>query len=227
MPTEPPAHPPRGRRSDAARNRRALLAVAGRLIASQGIAVPLDEIVREAGLSSGTLYRNFTSRTALIRALYDQIVERTDALVDRVVAQPSGWDAIVTYLDGILGIADDHPETQAVFAYMRRHDPTYRTGDQWIEPTQRTVERARAEGTLRADVTATDLAYVPHLLVPLVRWPEPQRGILLSRMRALLLDALRAPDVDWDPMPLQPLSVAELRALSTIEPAPPDPPPQD
>lgn len=211
-----PAVTRRGRvpRSDAAKNRRTLLDVAGRLIATQGTAVPLDEIVRESGLSSGTFYRNFASRDDLVRALYDQLVDRIDALVERAVGKPTGWDAIVTYIDGVIGVADAHPETPAVMAYMREYDPTYRAGEQWIEPTLRTVNRAHEEGSLRPDVTATDLSYAPHLLVPLVRWPEPQRGILVARMRALLLDSLRADGRPREQLPREALTIAELRALS-------------
>ncbi|HEX6243545.1 MAG TPA: hypothetical protein VFZ61_21680, partial [Polyangiales bacterium] len=84
---------------------------------------------------------------------------------------------------------------------------------------QQTTSRAQAEGSLRTDVTAADLAYVPHMLVPIVRWPEPQRGVLLARMRALLLDSLR-PGAQHAPLPLGPLSADAVRAAA-FSPGPP------
>ncbi|WP_420110884.1 hypothetical protein, partial [Pseudactinotalea sp.] len=116
-------------------------------------------------------------------------------------------------VDGVTAIADAHPEIGPVFAYMRAHAPDYRPGDQWVAPAQEVARRAHREGSLRSDATATDLTYVPHLLVPLVRWTEPQRGILLARMRALLLDGLRRHE-QHEPLPQHPLSVAELRAAA-------------
>src|SRR5690606_27893636 len=196
---------------DALRNRTNLLRAAGERIALHGTAVPLDEIARAAGVSSGTLYRNFASRHDLVRALYDVLVDRFDALVAELLVAPSGWDAIVGYVDGVIAIATEHPELAQVFTYMRREEPGYRPGDQWVEPAERVAERAHREGSLRTDVTATDLTYLPHLLVPMLRWVEPQRHVLLARMRALLLDALRPLDGHGE-LPEQPLSVAELRA---------------
>lgn len=206
-------HRDRPRRGDAHRNRQRLLDAAGILVGARGTDVPLDEIARTAGLSSGTLYRNFASRADLLRAMYDVLVDRLDLLVERVLAAPSGWEAITTYVDGVVAIADAHPELGPVFAYMRGNEPGYRPGDHWVAPAQEIAARAHGEGSLRADATATDLTYVPHLLVPLARWREPQRGVLLARMRAVLLDGLRRHD-HHEPLPRQPLGVADLRAAA-------------
>lgn len=183
-------------------------------MATRGTALPLDEIARAAELSSGTLYRNFSCRRDLLRALYDVLAEAIDELVARIELTPTGWAAIVGYLDGVLAITADHPEIAQVMTYMREHDPDYRAGSaHWVRAAEATAERAHAEGSIRADVTANDLTYLPQLLVPLMRWPEPARGILLARMRALVLDALRPAD-GRAPMPTRPLSVADLRAVA-------------
>lgn len=218
MSTPEPARRPRG---DAARNRDQLLRAAGALIAVRGTSLPLDQVARSAGLSSGTLYRNFSSRRDLMCALFDVLHDELDVVVDRIEAAPSGWQAILAYVDGVLAITAEHPEISQVMAYMREHDPGYRAGSaHWDRVGEQTAARARAEGSIRADAAATDLAYLPHLLVPLMRWPEPQRGYLLARMRALLLDGLRGSD-QREPMPTDPLSVTELRALAFSLPAPP------
>ena len=76
------------------------------------------------------------------------------------------------------------------------------------------VARAQREGDLRVDVTPTDVAYVSQLLGGLARVSEPGRSMLLARQLALLLDGLRSLGREREPMPLEPLTVEELRRLA-------------
>ncbi|WP_280400189.1 TetR/AcrR family transcriptional regulator [Nocardia carnea] len=64
-------------RADAERNRAAILAVAGRLICDDKLGnVSMDEIAAAAGVGKGTLFRRFTDREGLIRALFDDKTAR-------------------------------------------------------------------------------------------------------------------------------------------------------
>jgi AcrR family transcriptional regulator len=80
-------------RSDAVRNRQALIDVASRLFASAG---PDDEpslrlIAREAGVGVGTLFRHFPSREALVEAVYiDQVRRLTDGADQLLATYPPG-----------------------------------------------------------------------------------------------------------------------------------------
>ncbi|BBY26966.1 TetR/AcrR family transcriptional regulator [Mycolicibacterium sediminis] len=60
-------------RADAARNRQAVLAAAGRLFddATDVEAVSMDDVARAAGVGKGTLFRRFGDRAHLLRAVYD------------------------------------------------------------------------------------------------------------------------------------------------------------
>ena len=60
-------------RADAERNRQRLLEAARELFAERGLDVTLDEIARHAGVGTGTAYRRFPNKDALIEAL---MVER-------------------------------------------------------------------------------------------------------------------------------------------------------
>jgi AcrR family transcriptional regulator len=75
-------------RSDAARNRRAVLEAASRIFASAADpgAVTMDDIAAEAGVGKGTLFRRFGDRAGLIRALYDA---RISDLVEAVANGPA------------------------------------------------------------------------------------------------------------------------------------------
>jgi AcrR family transcriptional regulator len=64
-------------RADAERNRAAILAVAGRLICDDEIDnVSMDDIAAASGVGKGTLFRRFTDREGLIRALFDDRTAR-------------------------------------------------------------------------------------------------------------------------------------------------------
>ena len=61
-------------RSDAARNREALLDAAARLVEHCGVAhVSMDAVAQEAGVGKGTAFRRFESRAGLMAALLDHV----------------------------------------------------------------------------------------------------------------------------------------------------------
>ena len=191
---------PRAPRSDRTRNRARLIDAAEEVIAESGVGAPLDEIARRAE----TLYRHFRTRTDLIRALYDRVFEGMAQVADHAFRGETAWDTIERYVDGVIALIWQHPAAGAVIAYLRQEDPGYRVGTEWLPPFSAVVDQAKRDGRLRPDVDVTDVAYLPNLLAELVTHPEPQRGLLLARMRALLLDSIRAGD--RAPLPRIPLT---------------------
>jgi AcrR family transcriptional regulator len=82
--------PPRRERADRSRNRAAVLAAAQKLFAARGLeSVRMEDVAAEAGVGVGTVYRGFTDRAGLVRALLD---ERERTLQDAVLrgAPPLG-----------------------------------------------------------------------------------------------------------------------------------------
>jgi AcrR family transcriptional regulator len=65
------SQPARPLRADAARNRARVLDVAYETFASEGLAVPIDEIARRAGVGAGTVYRHFPTKEALFAAVIE------------------------------------------------------------------------------------------------------------------------------------------------------------
>jgi AcrR family transcriptional regulator len=69
----PLADEPAPERADAARNRRAILAAALRLVEARGVgAVTMDTVAAEAGVGKGTLFRRFDSREGLMAAVLNE-----------------------------------------------------------------------------------------------------------------------------------------------------------
>ena len=89
-------------RADARRNRARVLEAAREVFAAEGLAVPLDEIARRAGVGAGTVYRHFPTKEALFEAV---VTERIKALT--MVGRES-----------LAGIAVGGDPGEAFFDYM-------------------------------------------------------------------------------------------------------------
>lgn len=85
-------------RADARRNRDRLVSVASEVVAEQGAEASLEEIARRAGVGSATLHRHFSSRLALLDAVF---AERVATLCDHAAALLDAQDpgeALVRWL---------------------------------------------------------------------------------------------------------------------------------
>ena len=96
-------------RADAARNRARVLEVAYETFAADGLAVPIDEIARRAGVGAGTVYRHFPTKEALFQAV---IAERIRGVVEEgrtLLADADPADALFAFLRSMVlqwGAAD-------------------------------------------------------------------------------------------------------------------------
>ena len=79
MPTKNQKIVPRKPRTDAQRNRERILEVAKQAFTRSGANASLDDIVKDAGVGAGTLYRHFPTRDALIEGVYRTEVEKLAA----------------------------------------------------------------------------------------------------------------------------------------------------
>jgi AcrR family transcriptional regulator len=192
--------PSRAGRRDAAANRERLLDIAEEFFAEEGLDASLNRLAAKAGLGVATLYRHFPTRDDLIRAVFDRQSARMTALLEHCAQIDDGWQALVTAIDGSVAIRFASPSAREVSIRMARIDPDYGPALRWHPIILDMVARAHTQGSLRADVTAMDIAHIPVLLSSLVWMPEPVRGVIVARQRAILLDGLR-PDGEKSPLP--------------------------
>ena len=182
----------RAARRDAQANRSRILEEAQAYFDEHGIDAPLHTLVKRVGIGSGTLYRHFPTHADLIRALYDDLADYFDELATLVETKRTGWEKIEMLIDGAVSRFVEHPSTRSILHRQAENDPAYRPGDRFVAPLLALVAQAHAEGSLRRDVTAADLALVPVMLTAATEHPEPMRSVIYARQRALVLEGLRA-----------------------------------
>ncbi|SDK88884.1 transcriptional regulator, TetR family [Glycomyces sambucus] len=181
-----PPEAERALRADAARNVKRLLDAARAVFAEQGPGAPLEAIAERAGVGTRTLYRHFPHKEALVRtALRQTVTERLPPILYRTPDfDPRA--AILVVMEAVLVIVERERTTLAAAA-----NPAALTAEV-IEPARGALadltERAKAEGTMRADVTGDDVAHVLGLLAN-VQWVVPEGDGGWRRYLALVFDA--------------------------------------
>jgi AcrR family transcriptional regulator len=180
-------------RSDAARNRAALVATAREVMADRGLEAPLDDIARRAGIGNATLYRRFPRRIDLIAAVFaDRMADHARA-VQAALDAPDPWDGFRNYIEAAaelqvhdLGIADlitmdvsMAPEIEAL-------------RDQAFHGLVEVIERAKSAGALRADATPEDVLVILQANAGVVARAHHAAGEASRRLIHVLLDGLRA-----------------------------------
>jgi AcrR family transcriptional regulator len=209
--------PARRLRSDAQRNRDAILAAARRVFPEQGLEAPLEEIARRAGVGIATLYRRFPTRTELLDAVLAPAVQEHVDAAEQALAMEDPWEGFASYLERSCQLqASDRglndimsmrlPRATAVEAAKRR---LYRL-------VEELVARAQRAGRLRADVTQEDLVFLYWANARILQAtraagaPDAWR-----RHLGLLLDGFRADRAH--PLPEPPLSPRQVyRAMLTL-----------
>jgi AcrR family transcriptional regulator len=98
-------------RSDAARNRRAILEAARDLFAERGVTcVTMEEISREAGVGKGTLYRRFPNKGILCQALLHEPTLTFQRETMELVGEPglSSLEKLHRFLDRLVRFTEEN-----------------------------------------------------------------------------------------------------------------------
>ncbi|MFG2635329.1 TetR/AcrR family transcriptional regulator [Streptomyces sp. NPDC048362] len=157
--------PVRPMRADARRNYERLLEVAAEAFAEQGENASLDQIAKRAGVGSGTLYRHFPTRRALLEAAYLDRIEalgnRAGELAERL---PPG-EALTEWLTELCVVTLRLRGMKSLLgAAVTDGGAAARTvcGTAVQGAASRLVEAAQAEGTLRADLQPIEMLRLAH-----------------------------------------------------------------
>jgi len=97
-------------RADAERNKKQIVKAARKVFATAGLAAPIDEIAKRAGVGTGTLYRHFPTKEALFEAV---VIGRVEDLVEearRLIASNDPKTAFFKLLSQLIRHGDGHKD---------------------------------------------------------------------------------------------------------------------
>jgi len=203
-------------RRDAQRNRDALLAAAGETFAQEGIEASLEAVAKRAQVAIGTLYRHFPTRVDLIEAIFAEKVQAWVTAAERALEAENGWDGFVGFLEAMCQLqAEDRGLVELAAMRLPAAPRTEAARRRMFELTDQILNRAQAEGSLRPDVTAEDLAFVMWSNGRVAEVTGPVTPRAWRRHLALVLDGFRADAAR--PLPEPPMRPAAVyRAMRSL-----------
>ncbi|MCO5970242.1 TetR/AcrR family transcriptional regulator [Actinoallomurus soli] len=152
------------RRADARRNRARVLSVAEESFAAGGLAVPLGEIARRAGVGPGTVYRHFASKEALFEAVVsDRIARLVDDTCALAVGEEPGTAFFAAFDMIVRQVAVNKALCDALTAGSGRvMTVAPHLGERFRAALAALLDRAQRAGAVRADVTVDDVQRLVH-----------------------------------------------------------------
>ncbi|MFY9928867.1 MAG: TetR/AcrR family transcriptional regulator [Streptosporangiaceae bacterium] len=176
-------------RSDAARNRQALVRAAITAVHREGPRVPMATIAADAGVGIGTLYRHFASREDLLGYLTHASFEQV--LANAQAAEASGataTEALRQFVESAIG-----QRNELVLPLHGGPPPTWertrRVREHIHQILQQIINRGRADGTITRDVSAHDIVVLGAMLAQ-PRQADPGWDAICRRLLATYLAGL-------------------------------------
>jgi AcrR family transcriptional regulator len=178
-------------RADAARNRELLLAAAADEFAEHGLDASVADIARRAGVGKGTVFRHFATKDDLLAAIVLDRIDALNAVGEKLLQAADPGAALLEFLT-----AAAHQRQQRDLSFLQGagelNPEVTRVRAQMFQTVHTLVDRAREQGTVRADVTGADvilLMCAPSYVTSYLPDAPPD---LWQRYLAIIFDGLRA-----------------------------------
>jgi len=198
----PPVAAERPMRSDARRNRELILGAARELFATQRSDVQVDDIARLAGVGVGTVYRHFPYKEALMGELVrERFIDFNERLQLAIDGDEHPFEALAASMrDNAASVAED---AATRYAFMSGGERVFEYASseaaRFLELSRTLVERAQADGTLRADFAAE---HIPMLMCAVCATIDVNKpGWDWRTMLDMLVAGMRAAPVTSPPAP--------------------------
>jgi AcrR family transcriptional regulator len=145
-------------RADAARNLELILEAADGAFAEKGHEACVADIAARAGVGQATIFRRFETKDDLIAAVFARKIEQLLAAAESAQRKRRAWDGLMEFMATATEL---HRRDRGFFQSMAEQ---LMKSDQIVELKLRMkaalaglVEKAKAEGDLRADLSAEDV----------------------------------------------------------------------
>ena len=176
-------------RADAARNRAQVLQIAYDAFAEQGLAVPIDEIARRAGVGAGTVYRHFPTKEALFQAVIGERVRQIVAGGHALLAADPATALFEFLHEMVRSSAADHGMVDALAGYGIDVDLAAPGAEaEFLAVLGELLSAAQKAGAVRADL---GLAELKALLLVCKSGQQYGDGVA-DRIVEVVVDGLRA-----------------------------------
>ncbi|MFE7675480.1 TetR/AcrR family transcriptional regulator [Streptomyces albidoflavus] len=196
-------------RRDAQANRIKLIESARLLFAERGLDVPLSEVARHAGVSIGTLYNRFPSRTELCAAVFADHAEAVLRSAEHALAMDDAWEGFRYFLERVCLLqAADRGFNDLASRGLPTGSPDLARGYALMTEI---AARAQRAGALRSDLTTEDLAFVTWSITRTIEATAEVAPDVWRRHLALFCDGLRAGAAH--PLPVPPLRQEQLARI--------------
>ncbi len=180
-------------RRDAERNRQRILDAARDLFAARGLTVTLDDIADHAGLGVGTVYRRFSSRDALVDALFEEQLVELVAVGAEALTVDDPWEALTGFIAQLAERqAADLGLKEVLLGSTEGRERVARVREHLRPQVEELVRRAKAAGTLRADFDASDVPLLQLMLATVADATSGEGREVWRRFLALVFDGMRA-----------------------------------
>jgi AcrR family transcriptional regulator len=154
-----PVPEPVSQRADARRNRARILEVAIDAFARDGLAVPVHEVARRAGVSTGTVSRHFPAKDDLFAAIVLDRAERLVATARTLAASQPPGQAFYQFIEvmALEGVRNRAIGDALAGAGFDVQAAAAGADQDLVGMWSRLLASAQAAGQVRADVTVDDV----------------------------------------------------------------------
>ena len=180
-------------RADAQRNRDAIIAAARTVLETEDSDLRFDDFAPLAGVGTGTLYRHFPNREALMVAVYQEDVATLCDRARTLQEALPGAEALAVFLRSFVEFIESrHALTRTLTALMSTRADEFAQGSRALEQAVTQLVAAGVEdGTVRNDVSAGAVMVALHGVGGArdrPDWRAEADGVI-----TVLIDGLRAP----------------------------------
>jgi AcrR family transcriptional regulator len=182
------------RRADARRNREKILQAARAAFAEDGLDAQMPELARRAGVGVGTLYRHFPTKDALVCALAQDHFTQLGDLAEDACEERDAWSALAELIwTSARMFAEDRGLAEIAAKQPQAIQRVAEEQDRLVGHVARLVDRAKADGRVRADASVDDVGTIMCGLGAVARMQVLGKPVSWERYVTLMLDGLRAP----------------------------------
>jgi AcrR family transcriptional regulator len=175
-------------RADARRNRERILKAARAVFAEQGMHSQIDDVAKRAKVGVGTVYRHFPTKEALVEALVRERFEEIAGYAREALEREDAWEG---FCELIWRAAERNAADMAFCEAVAFTDQSRVVAEVGLaRSTELLMERAKAQGRMRADATEQDVPMMMCGAGSVMRMSP--KSDTWRRYLTLMLDGLRA-----------------------------------